>query len=70
MPVTLGAVGTAEAISTVDIRAQITGQLQEILFSPGQDVHKGQPFVLDRRPLEAAQRQARSDRRQRRSRTP
>ena len=59
MPVTIGAVGTAEAISTVDIRAQITGQLQEILFSPGEDVHKGQPlFVLDRRPLEAAQRQA------------
>jgi len=59
MPVTIGAVGTAEAISTVDIRAQITGQLQEILFSPGDDVHKGQPlFVLDRRPLEAAQRQA------------
>jgi membrane fusion protein, multidrug efflux system len=59
MPVTLGAVGTAEAISTVDIRAQITGQLQEIRFSPGQDVRKGQPlFVLDRRPLEAALRQA------------
>jgi multidrug efflux system membrane fusion protein len=59
MPVTIGAVGTAEAISTVDIRAQITGQLQEILFSPGEDVHKGQPlFVLDRRPLEAAQRQS------------
>ena len=58
MPVTLDAVGTAEAISTVDIRAQITGQLQEILFSPGDDVHKGQPlFVLDRRPLEAALRQ-------------
>ena len=59
MPVTIDAVGTAEAISTVDIRAQITGQLQEILFSPGEDVQKGQPlFVLDRRPLEAALRQA------------
>jgi multidrug efflux system membrane fusion protein len=59
MPVTLDAVGTAEAISTVQIRAQITGQLQEVLFSPGQDVRKGQPlFVLDPRPLEAAVRQA------------
>jgi len=59
MPVRLDAVGTAEAISTVDIRAQITGQLQEVLFSPGHDVRKGQPlFVLDRRPLEAALRQA------------
>ena len=59
MPVTLDAVGTAEAISTVDIRAQITGQLQEILFSPGEDVRKDEPlFVLDRRPLEASLRQA------------
>jgi len=59
MPVTLDAVVTAEAISTVQIRAQVTGQLQEVLFSPGQDVRKGQPlFVLDPRPLEAAVRQA------------
>ena len=58
MPVTLDAVGTAEAISTVDIRAQITGQLQDVLFEPGQDVRKGQPlFALDKRPLEAAVRQ-------------
>jgi multidrug efflux system membrane fusion protein len=59
MPVLLDAVGTAEAISTVQIRAQVTGQLQEVLFSPGQDVRKGQPlFVLDSRPLAAAVRQA------------
>ncbi len=59
MPVTLDAVGTAEAIATVDIRAQITGQLQQVLFTPGQDVRKGQPlFAIDRRPLEAALRQA------------
>jgi membrane fusion protein, multidrug efflux system len=59
MPVTLDAVGTVEAISTVEIRAQVNGQLQQILFSPGQDVRKGQPlFVLDPRPLEAALRQA------------
>ena len=59
MPVTIDAVGTAEAISTVQIRAQLTGQLQEVLFSPGQDVRKGQPlFVLDPRPLEAAVRQS------------
>jgi multidrug efflux system membrane fusion protein len=59
MPVTLDAVGTAEAISTVDIRPQITGQLQDVLFAAGQDVRKGQPlFTIDRRPLEAALRQA------------
>ena len=59
MPVTLDAVGTAEAISTVSVRAQITGQLKEVLFSPGQDVRAGQRlFALDPRPLEAALRQA------------
>lgn len=59
MPITLDAVGSAEAIATVDIRAQITGQLQQVLFAPGDYVRKGQPlFVIDRRPLEAALRQA------------
>lgn len=59
MPITIGAVGTAEAISTVQVRAQVTGQLQQVLFAPGQDVRKGQPlFVLDPRPLQAAVRQA------------
>ena len=58
MPVTIDAVGSAEAISTVDIRPQITGQLQQVLFEAGQDVKKGQPlFVIDRRPLEAALKQ-------------
>jgi membrane fusion protein, multidrug efflux system len=59
VPVTLDAVGTVEAISTVEIRAQVNGQLQQILFSPGQHVRKGQQlFRLDPRPLEAALRQA------------
>jgi membrane fusion protein, multidrug efflux system len=59
VPVLLDAVGTVEAISTVEIRAQVNGELQQILFSPGTDVRRGQPlFVLDPRPLEAALRQA------------
>jgi len=59
MAVTVDAVGSAEAISSVDIRPQITGQLQQILFEPGQDVRKGQPlFVIDRRPLESSLTQA------------
>ena len=59
MPVTIDAVGSAEAISTVDIRPQITGQLQQVLFEAGQDVRKGQPlFVIDRRPLESSLIQA------------
>lgn len=59
VPVTLAAVGTVEAISTVELRAQVSGQVEQILFQPGQEVKKGQPlFELDRRPLDAAVRQA------------
>lgn len=59
MPILIPAVGTVEAINRVEIHAQVTGQLREILFTPGTDVRKGQPlFTLDRRPFEAALRQA------------
>jgi multidrug efflux system membrane fusion protein len=59
MPVTIPAVGTAEPVATVQIRAQVTGQLSAIHFSEGQDVKKGAPlFSLDARPFEAALQQA------------
>jgi multidrug efflux system membrane fusion protein len=59
MPVTLGAVGTVEASSMVDIRAQVTGQLSAIHFREGQDVTAGTlMFALDERPFRAALQQA------------
>ena len=59
VPVTIPAVGTAEAISTVQIRAQVTGQLSQVHFAEGQEVKKGDPlFTLDARPFEAALQQA------------
>ncbi len=59
IPVTIPAVGTAEALSTVQIRAQVTGQLSQIHFAEGQDVRKGQTlFTLDQRPFQAALQQA------------
>lgn len=59
MPVTLPAVGTVEAISSVQVRAQVTGQLSAIHFAEGQDVQKGQLlFSLDPRPFQAALQQA------------
>jgi multidrug efflux system membrane fusion protein len=59
MPVTIPAVGTVEALSTVQLRAQVTGQLSTIHFSEGQDVAKGQKlFSLDARPFQAALQQA------------
>jgi multidrug efflux system membrane fusion protein len=59
VPLTVPAVGTVEPLSTVQIRAQVTGQLSEIHFSEGQEVRKGQPlFTLDPRPFQAALQQA------------
>ena len=61
IPITVDAVGTAEAFSTVALHAQITGELTSVNFTEGDDVEKGQVlFTLDRRPLEAALQQARS----------
>src|SRR6478752_5390235 len=59
MPVTIPAVGTAEPLVTVQIRAQVTGQLSRVHFTEGQEVKKGAPlFTLDARPFEAALQQA------------
>jgi multidrug efflux system membrane fusion protein len=59
MPITIDVVGTAEAYSTVAIRAQVTGELTSVHFNDGDDVAKGQLlFSLDQRPLEAALAQA------------
>jgi multidrug efflux system membrane fusion protein len=59
MPVTVSAVGAAESISSVQIHAQVTGQLRDIHFAEGQDVSKGQLlFELDPRPFELALAQA------------
>jgi multidrug efflux system membrane fusion protein len=59
VPVTIPAVGTAEALQTVQVRAQVTGQLSGIHFAEGQEVKKGQPlFTIDPRPFQAALEQA------------
>jgi multidrug efflux system membrane fusion protein len=59
MPVELQAIGNVEAISTVSIKAQISGQLMRVHFKEGDFVKKGQLlFTVDRQPFEAALRQA------------
>jgi multidrug efflux system membrane fusion protein len=58
VPVRIPGVGTAEAVASVQIRAQATGQLSAVHFAEGQEVRKGQPlFTLDPRPFEAALQQ-------------
>jgi membrane fusion protein, multidrug efflux system len=62
MPITISVIGTAEASSTVAMRAQITGELTSVAFQEGNDVQKGQLlFSLDKRPLEAALKQAQAN---------
>lgn len=55
----LHAIGRVEAYSTVQIKAQISGEVVKVHFKEGQDVKKGdQLFTIDPRPFEAALRQA------------
>jgi len=59
VPVIIPAVGTAEPLTTVQVRAQVTGQLSEVHFAEGQEVRKGQLlFTIDPRPFQAALQQA------------
>jgi membrane fusion protein, multidrug efflux system len=59
MPVELHTIGNVEPMSTVTIKAQISGQLMAVHFKEGDFVKKGQLlFSIDRAPFEAALRQA------------
>lgn len=59
MTVALQALGTVTSISTVTVRAQISGQLQSVNFREGQSVAKGDLLAqLDPRPFQAALSQA------------
>src|SRR3974377_697166 len=55
MPVEVTAVGNVEPISTVAIKAQISGNFLEVNLKEGDFVRKGQfLFTIDPRPYEAA----------------
>jgi multidrug efflux system membrane fusion protein len=59
IPVTVTGVGTAEAISTLQVRSQVTGRIAEVHFAEGQDVAAGQPlFTIDPQPFQVALDQA------------
>ena len=59
---TIRAIGRVEAYSTVDIKAQINGQIMQVNFRQGQDVKQGDLlFTIDPRPFEAALRQAQAN---------
>jgi len=59
VPIFLDALGTVSASNTVSIHSQITGTLQSVNFTEGQEVHQGDTLaVIDPRPLQAALTQA------------
>jgi multidrug efflux system membrane fusion protein len=59
VPIYLDALGTVSAANTVSIRSQITGTLQSVNFTEGQEVHQGDTLaVIDPRPLQAELTQA------------
>lgn len=52
-------VGRIEAVNRVDIRARVTGYLEDVLFKDGTTVTEGTPlFRIERAPFEAAVEQA------------
>ena len=59
VPMQLRAVGNVEPFTTVSVKSQVTGVLNQAHFKEGQDVKKGQLlFTIDPRPFEAALKQA------------
>jgi multidrug efflux system membrane fusion protein len=59
VPVEISAVGTVEPSSSVEVKTMVAGQLEQVHFTEGQDVRKGQLlFSIDPRPFQTALDQA------------
>jgi multidrug efflux system membrane fusion protein len=59
VPVQINAIGNVEAYNTVSVKALVGGEIIEVNFREGQDVHQGDLlFQIDPRPYEAALKQA------------
>lgn len=55
VPIQVRAIGNVEAYSTIQVKAQVGGELIKVHFTEGQFVKKGDMlFTIDTRPLEAA----------------
>jgi membrane fusion protein, multidrug efflux system len=62
VPVEIAAIGNVEAFTTISVRSQVTGQLQQAFFREGDTVRKGsQLFAIDPRPFQAALQQAQAN---------
>ena len=62
VPLYLDEIGTCAAFETVQVQAQVSGQIMARDFKDGDDVKKGDPlFTIDPRPYEAALASAQAD---------
>lgn len=62
VPVQVTAIGNVQAYTTVAVKSQISGQIVQVHFREGQEVHRNDLlFTIDPRPLEAALRQAQAN---------
>ena len=65
VPIYLSGLGTVQAVFTVGVHAQVDGKLQEVLFTEGQHVQKGDVLAkIDPRLFQAALDQAKAKRAQ------
>lgn len=63
MPIYLDAIGTVQAYNTVTVRSRVDGELVEVLFKEGQDVHAGDVLAqIDPRTYRAQYEQAQATR--------
>ena len=59
VPIELEVIGSVEPVNSVSIQAQLDGELVQVGFAEGEDVHQGDIlFVIDPRPYQAALAQA------------
>jgi multidrug efflux system membrane fusion protein len=62
VPVRLQAIGSVQTISSISIRALVSGELKTVGFQQGDRVHKGQVlFTIDPQPYESALAQAQAN---------
>src|SRR6266566_5164685 len=62
VPVDIAEVGNVEAYTTISIRSQVTGQIEQAFFHEGDVVKKGDRlFKIDPRPLESALQQSQAN---------
>jgi membrane fusion protein, multidrug efflux system len=63
VPIYLSGIGTVQAYNTVQVKSRVDGQIAQVLFTEGQDVHQGDPLlIIDPRPYQALLAQAKAAR--------